>query len=264
MSPQANPPEIGETQRGLIRALARGLRVLRAIRHDAADPASLALVTGVDRTTIYRILHTLEAEGYVVRRPSDHRFMLTREVRKLADGFTEAEWVTQIGAVEIGTLHRAVGWPTNLATFDGERMLVRESTHRFSSLMIHRTMVGERVQMGSSLGMAFAAHVAPELRDIMIGLVASDAGVSPTEAGRRLKTVRKQGHAIVSEALEADIGAIAAPVFHQGVVVAAINIVVPVKLMPTASIVHKLREPLLEAAKSIELGIAAIPDGAVT
>jgi len=252
-------PSQDRAERGVNRALVRGLRVLRAIGDEGADPAALATQTGIERTTIYRILHTLETEGYLARRPSDHRLILTREVQRLADGFTEAHWVTQLGAVEVGALHRKVSWPTNLATFDGEGMLVRESTHRFSSLMTHRSMVGARMSMASSMGLAFAAHMVEASCEAMIGLVARDAGTSLAEAATRLRVIREQGFALVSETIEPNIAAIAVPVFHQDVVVAAINIVVDIRLLPLASMVEALRDPLLRAARNLEGKIAAIP-----
>jgi IclR family mhp operon transcriptional activator len=185
--------------------------------------------------------------------------ILTREVQRLADGFTEAHWVTQIGAVEVGALHRKVGWPTNLATFDGEGMLVRESTHRFSSLMTHRSMVGARMFMASSMGLAFAAHMVEVSYNAMLGLVARDSGTSLAQTATLLRLTRERGYALVSETSEPNIAAIAVPVFHHDVVVAAINIVVDIRLLPLASMVETLRDPLLRAAKNLEAKIAAIP-----
>jgi IclR family transcriptional regulator, mhp operon transcriptional activator len=250
-------------RRGLIRSLDRGLRVLRAIAEVGADPAALAVATSLDRTTIYRILYTLEAGGYLVRNPSDHSFRLTRQVRTLGDGFTDSLWVAQIGARQVCALCREVGWPSTLATFDGEGMLVRESTHRFSGLMPFRTMVGVRLPMASSLGMAFAANTVEAAQPAMLRLLVRDARISESAAVARLAEVRSKGYALAVAALEENISAIAVPVFHRDSVVAAINIVVSASLMSSAAIPLNFLRPLQGAAERLRQALSSLADNEI-
>jgi IclR family mhp operon transcriptional activator len=197
-------------------------------------------------------------KGYLTRNPSDHRYRLTREVRLLGDNFTDSLWVAEIGAPEVGALFREVGWPTNLATFDGRQMLVRESTHRFCSFMTHRTMVGARIHMGTSLGLAFASHTTASAKPAFVKLVALDLGVTQKEARSRLAAIRQSGYAIASEALEKDILAIATPILHNGVAVAAINVVVPAQLVSPTSLKTSIMEALISARRRLERGLAVI------
>lgn len=247
-------------EKGVIRSLDRGLRVLRAIGRHGADPASLAKVTSIDRATIYRILHTLAVKGYLTRNPSDHRYRLTREVRILGDNFTDLLWVAEVGAPEVGTLFREIGWPTNLATFDGDQMYVRESTHRFCSLMTHRTMVGTRIHMATSLGQVFAAYAGATAQPGLVKLIARDGVVTEGEAHNRLQQAQARGYSIAIDALEEDIIAIAMPVIHRGNVIAAMNIVVPANLVPMVTIESDLQVALLASRNRLERALDIMED----
>ena len=80
-----------------VRALERGLALLAALNQAGrSDPASLARLAGVDRTTAYRMLHTLAELGYVARSESDGQFVLTPAVRALSEGLTETDLTARI------------------------------------------------------------------------------------------------------------------------------------------------------------------------
>lgn len=55
-----------------VRALERGLELIVALSELGwATPGELAKYTGIHRTTIYRLLSTLELSGYVHCKPGD-------------------------------------------------------------------------------------------------------------------------------------------------------------------------------------------------
>ena len=71
-----------------IRSFSRGLAVLSALnRHGSATALTLARESGVPRATVYRLLQTLQDEGYVGRRTADDWFHLRLKVRSLSEGF---------------------------------------------------------------------------------------------------------------------------------------------------------------------------------
>ncbi|MDB5958880.1 MAG: transcriptional regulator, partial [Massilia sp.] len=133
-----------------VRGLARGLQVLRALNSfegGRATSQQIAGATGLHRTTVRRLLETLVEEGYVWRSSSDESFRLTLAVRGLSDGFTDAERIATVAPPIMGQLLQRVTWPSDLATPDGDAMIIRETTHRFSPLSFHRAMVGRRLPM---------------------------------------------------------------------------------------------------------------------
>lgn len=133
-----------------VRGLARGLQVLRALNaaeDGRATAQQIAVDTGLHRTTVRRLLETLAEEGYVRRSSSDDSFRLMLGVRWLSDGFTDDELIATVAPPVMGKLLRRVVWPSDLATPDGDAMMIRETTHRFSPLSFHRAMVGRRLPM---------------------------------------------------------------------------------------------------------------------
>src|SRR5258708_13678040 len=107
-------------------------------RTGLARPGEIAAETGIDRTTTYRLLETLEREGFVVR-TSDDYYGLTLAVRQLSEGFTELDHVTRIVSPELAQLFATVLLPTDFATFEQGAMIIRETTHRFSPYSVHRS-----------------------------------------------------------------------------------------------------------------------------
>lgn len=68
---------------GDIRVLHRGLRVLEAVNlHNGARLRDIVRVTGLPKTTSYRILENLRGAGYLRREPGDERYFITLQVRR--------------------------------------------------------------------------------------------------------------------------------------------------------------------------------------
>ncbi len=133
-----------------VRGLTRGLGLLRALNivpNGRATSNQLSQITGLHRTTVRRLLETLIDDGFVRRSESDDSYRLALKVRELSEGFTDSEWISTIAAPVMGELLQKVVWPSDLSTPDGEAMQVRETTHRFSPLSFHRSMVGRRLPM---------------------------------------------------------------------------------------------------------------------
>lgn len=215
-----------------VRALARGLKVLVEInRIGRARPGEIAAETGVDRTTVYRLLDTLEQEGYITR-GSDDYYTLTLDVRRLSDGFSELDHITRVVAPELGRLLPKVLWPTDFATFEQGAMIIRETTHRFSHFSMHRAMIGRsRPVLRSAMGRAVLANVSPAERELMLRMIIKskqpDAGEARDQTYVRalLRETLARGYAASVGLVETHISAIAVPVRSQSHVVGALNLV---------------------------------------
>ena len=68
-------------------------------------------------------------------------------MRALSEGFTDDEWISQVATPVLGELLQQVVWPSDLTTLDGDAMVIRETTHRFSPLSFHRAMVRVRLPL---------------------------------------------------------------------------------------------------------------------
>ena len=118
-----------------VRALERGLDLLLALnRLGRARPGVLARATGIDRTTTYRMLETLDAKGMVIRSETDDSYILSSGVKRLSDGFTVNDRLLRVVAPELGKLLAKVQWPSDFATFSQGSMVIEETTHPFSPM----------------------------------------------------------------------------------------------------------------------------------
>ncbi len=247
-----------------VRSLARGLKILADLnRVGRGIPSEIASATGIDRTTVYRLLDTLVHEGFVSRAATD-RFELTIKVRELSEGFTETDQIAQIVAPELGRLLPKVLWPTDFGTFQQGVMIIRESTHRFSPFSTHRAMIGKsRPVLCSAMGRAVMAAATRTERDMMLRLIVNtrrpDASLArdPNYLHKILKQTRLRGYASSVGLVEPHISAIALPV-RSNRVVGAINLIFYTSAMTPEEAAKRYLSYMKESVATIEAGLAVL------
>ncbi len=264
-----------------VQGLSRGLAILHAINRAQggwASIAELSTTTGLHRTTVRRMLETLQAEGYVRRSASDDSYRLNQKIRQLSDGFTDDEWISEVANPVLGELLQKLVWPSDLCTIDGDSMLVRETTHRFSPLSFHRAMIRQRLPLLlTAAGRAYLAHCGEEERRQLLHLLKADAGSEQAVFLRNealvlqmLERTRAQGYATNDGDWQSQqkIGAVAVPVRHQGQILACINVVFLRKAVSMADAIERYVPELQAAVAKIEARLtdtardpeAALPD----
>ena len=216
-----------------VRSLSRGLALIRELSVSGPSSAQqLARRTGVNRTTCYRLLQTLRQDGFVAFDLKDALFSLTAQVRMLSEGVSSRDLSSQAAVPPMFALLEEVSWPSDLAVFELGSAMIHESTHSFSSLSVHRSMVGRRRSMlRSALGRALLAAASPALRREMLDVTASfvpedaDLARSRTFISQIVSRTRKDGYASSVDETEQGISAIALPIRGAGSVLGSLNIV---------------------------------------
>ncbi|WP_159980574.1 MULTISPECIES: helix-turn-helix domain-containing protein [unclassified Novosphingobium] len=244
-----------------VRALSRGLEVLAELnRCGRATPAQIAKSTGIDRTTTYRLLATLERDGYVGRSPSDDRYVLSPAVRSLSEGFNETDEISGIVARELGILLADVHWPSDFMTFEMGQMIIRETTHRFSPYSIHRAMVGRpRPLLFSAAGRAVLAANPERERNEMLSVAKGTGALSGSQAEIQqmvaylLNDYEKRGYAWSVGGTESHISAIALPVIRGDRVAGGLNIVFFRSALSIDAAVERFLPIMRERVREIEL-----------
>ena len=241
------------------------IRLLPGDRFTENDVADLLKVS---RTPVREALYRLQDEGYVRRSDSDDSYRLTHKIRQLSDGFTDDEWISEIANPVLGELLQKVVWPSDLCTIDGDAMLVRETTHRFSPLSFHRAMIRQRMPMlFTAAGRAYLAHCSDDERRHILQLLAAghDEQASfarqPALVEQMLDKMRRQGYASNEGEWQAQqkIGAIALPIRHQGGILACINVVFLKRALSVADAAQRYLPTLQAAIARIEAQLQASP-----
>ena len=228
-----------------IRALSRGLAVLAALnRHGTATVVTLARETGLSRATVYRIMQTLLDDGYVARGTTEDRFIPRQRVRELAEGFEDEHWISAVAKPALAALTARILWPSDVATLEGTRMVIRDTTHRIAPLSIDHGMVGRRLPMlASTVGLAYLAFAPPAERDALLALLA---------------VTRRRGYGLrQGGAPWPHTGSIGLPIRHEGRVLGCINVIWMARVVRQEEGVRQCLEPLRETAATIEARLAA-------
>lgn len=248
-----------------VRGLTRGLMLLNMLNKldGGASVGLLAELSGLHRTTVRRLLETLQEEGYVRRSPSDDSFRLTIKVRQLSEGFRDEQWISALAAPLLGDLLREVVWPTDVSTLDVDAMVVRETTHRFSRLSFHRAMVGRRLPLlKTASGLTRLAFCPEQDRKELIEMLASRPGDDyqlarePLKLEAILARARKEGYDRTTAAdQEEKIASIAVPLRSEQRVIGCLNLVYMASAMTIEQAAEKHLPALQRVAKQIEEGV---------
>jgi IclR family mhp operon transcriptional activator len=252
-------------ERKLVRGLLRGLDVLRALNDKQVLTAQqISARTRLPRGTVHRLLDTLMEAGYVAHVQESDTYRLTAEVLTLARGFDADALLMDVAAPVMGELGREIIWPTDIATFGHDAMIIRQGTFRSSPLSFFpRSPRGRTARVPillTSPGRAYIAHVADEERDAILRDIArSDQPDAPLATDARqvsslVAEVRRRGYGFRDGGFLPNSRSIAVPIMGEGRPIACLTVVVrgPQSLDEAAA---QYLEPLRRAAATIETGL---------
>jgi IclR family mhp operon transcriptional activator len=246
-----------------MRGAERTLGVLAALnRNNGATVSQLAAATGISRPALYRVLESLCVQGYVSRRVDRDTYELTPLVRSLSDGFQDEDWVRTVATPVIKELQEQVVWPTDLSTFHGNAMYLRETTRSNSPMTIDRVTVGLRLPMlRSASGKAYLAWCpAKEQALILSNLRATghrdDAGAhDPKWVASLIASTRRRGYGERQEEFAERTGAIAIPVQDGERVIACLSITFIASALTPQQAARRHLEQMRAAVARIQEGL---------
>ncbi|MCB1394478.1 MAG: helix-turn-helix domain-containing protein [Rhodobacter sp.] len=149
-----------EPSEGSVRALTRGLDVLRVISiSGGARIAEIAQLAALTRPTVYRLVQTLQAAGYVSVSAGTGIVRVTRLAATLSAGATDEAALAQAAVPLFAHYAARLVWPLDVSVRDGDSMVILETTHAQSPLSVDRGMAGSRLPiLRSSAGRCYLAH----------------------------------------------------------------------------------------------------------
>ncbi|RIK95344.1 MAG: transcriptional regulator [Proteobacteria bacterium] len=216
-----------------INALTRGLEVLKAINElGQASVGDIYRLTNLPKPTIVRILETLLASGYIAQSADDDAYWPAAKVLRLSSGFIEAREITRVVAPHIDSFRAKVTWPSDIAIFNDNEMVIINTSRKPGTLSVNRT-VGSRVPLLlTALGRAYCAFIPEAARNRIIASIAK-GNYPDSRIARRPKTLedifrqaRRRGYAVSDCENTQTIRAIGVPILRQGIAVGAFNIMV--------------------------------------
>ncbi|MEX0427371.1 IclR family transcriptional regulator [Nocardioides sp. DS6] len=225
--------ENGTDSRG-IAALKNGIAVLRAfsVEEPLLGVSEIAAKIGLHKSTVSRILSTLEAEDLVERDEASKRFRLGLGIIGMAGPLLADLDVRRVAYPYLGDLSRRVGETVALMVWDGSEAVCVEQVPSRRQVK-HTTPLGTRYNdAASSSVQVFLAHFdAVAVRRLLTAGAIELSGVSEATleayAGR-LRDVVERGYAInYGETSLEEVGVAAPVVDHRGDAVAAVLVSAP-------------------------------------
>ena len=217
-----------------VRSIGRGLEVLAAVGQNPGAPiARLSSLTGIHRTTVYRLLETLENLGYVRRQVCDDSYFVTHKALNLASTCTSDTPILDAASHYLRELIDEVDWPASVAMMDGRSMTIRDTTHGRSRIFVHDASIGTRMPvLTSASGRSYLAFCDRDQRaEIIEALARSELperrlAQDTAYLDRVLGEASDKGYAVSIGESRSWLTCLAVPLLRNGSAVASVNMVV--------------------------------------
>jgi len=210
----------------------RAALLLRRIAEgdSVANMSRTARELGINRTTLIRLLHTLESERFIEQRPEGQGWRIGIGLIGLTAQAFFSEDLVQISVPVLTRLAENLNLSAHLGVLDGLEVVYlvrRVPNHAFASNIRN----GSRLPAhAANMGRIILAHLPPERVDrlytgAMLKAVTPHTAVTLSQLHAQLETDRAAGLAWSDGNYEADIGSVAAAIFDAtDAPVAALNV----------------------------------------
>ena len=248
-----------QDDRYAVPALRRGLAILRSFERDrpVLSMVELARINGLPRATAFRLVHTLEAMGFLVREPVGQGYRLGPAVLSLGFGYLAGLELPDIARPVLERLRDTIGASAHLAVRDRVEIVYLVQVSGQSALTSN-IGVGSRLPAhGSTMGRALLL----DLDDQALAALFADAPLAAmTEQtprtlealSRILAEDRKRGYVASRSFYERGVASLAAPVRDAaGTTVAAVSMVASEHAVDAEAMDGAVKDQVLEAAAEI-------------
>lgn len=245
----------------VVPGLERGLRILAEFspREPVLGAPELSKRLGIPRTTVFRLLQTLESLGFLERADKDRNYRLGVAVLRLGFEYLSSLELTDLGLPVIESLRDATGFTAHIVIRDGRDVVfvakAQNAGNTFGSVRVnvgtrlpaHATTHGHVLMGDLSLAQLRALYperalervtkATPETVDALFDVIRDDA---------------RRGYGIGNSAFERDISVVTAPVRNEASrIVAVVTVTVPRPEIDAALVAEGLVEKVVRAAAEL-------------
>jgi IclR family transcriptional regulator, KDG regulon repressor len=243
---------VSEMEKPTVRAAERALDILLCF----AGESQLGLMeivsrTGLNKSTVFRLLATLEKKGFVRRDPQTEKYQLGFRIWELAASLSHSDDPAVLFLPEMERLRDELDETVSLYIRDGlERIRVQAVESRQAIRRV--APIGARMPL--SVGASSKVLVAFGGAELMEQVLADPewpASVDKEVYRQQLARIRGDGYAISVEEREAGTAAVAVPVFsRRGRLIAALAVSGPVSRMNVKKMIQFVPR-LIQAAQQM-------------
>ncbi len=253
-------PRTGSPATRHLAAVTRATAVLDELGAAGRDLGTneLARATGINASTVSRLLATLTAAGYAEHVAATGRYRLGPRVIQLAQGVLARLDVRQIARPLLEELVEQTGETATLSLPSEHDAITADFVPGSASVISvarvgrpsipHCTAVGKVMLAYGPLGMTALELPLPRLTPATI--------TDPEQLAAELETVRRSGYAIAAGERESDLNAVAAPIFDARGLAAIVGLQGPAARLARPRMAE-VAQPLLAAAARASASMGA-------
>jgi len=255
-----------------VNAALRVLEVLASVNRlrGRATVSEIHQQTGINKATIVRMLETLTHAEYVMRNEDEKTYGVTGKTLMLSAAFDRHRLLSGLIGPRLHEFSDTNGWPSDVALFDNDAMLVIESSRRGGPLCFNRAPGHRFPALGGSLGLTYLAYCTAEEREGIVRQAAkdpapwNDVARNPAELNTLLSGIRQNGYATMTPSYSTleyknRISSIGVPIVSGDTLHASINVLYLRNVLDEDTARDSLLEPLQKLAAQISADIDQLP-----
>jgi IclR family pca regulon transcriptional regulator len=258
--------ERSDLERYRIASLGKGLQVLRQIAAapNAVAATELASSAGIPLATVYRLVATLELEGYLTRTDGG---LYRPALSNLELGFASLRASGLVGVASdlIRDLSVRTGETANLGVLQRDQVIYLVRVQNTDLVTAHITVGSTLPAVSTSIGKLLLAQLADNDLEACLNR-SSFSGTGPNAVKSlaalklELERIRQAGWALQNEEVAKGLRSVAAPVRDaNGKVVAGVNVAVPAADHPLESVITSLLPEVLATGARISRLLGYVP-----
>ena len=246
-------------EKDYIKSLEKGLNIISLLsrRGSPVKLEELVKISGVRKTSCFRILQTLTRSGFAVKDPVTCGYFIGPKMISIGMTALGSSGIRELALPFMKEIRKKTGTTVNLGILSGHDVIFVERLQ--SAHIVEANLhVGSRLPVHlSSMGKAILAYL-PEaeleavLKQICLEKKTEKTITSIAALKRELREIRKKGFALNDEELETGLFAIAVPLLnHAGIAVASMNISFPLMRHSRKEAMEVFCPMVLDAGKEI-------------
>jgi IclR family acetate operon transcriptional repressor len=250
--------------RNKVQSLDRALEILKLLGSEPEMRVTdLARRLEVHKSTVFRLLATLQEHGLVEQNPSTERYRLGYGLVRLAGSVVAELDLARTARGVLEQLALRTGETVNLAILQGDQV-VNIDQIAAPNLVVNVNWVGKQTPLhATSNGKVLLARLPEDERRRLLSRalprLTPRTITDPRILEKQLRRVVEEGYAFTLEELEVGLNAVAAPVFAaDGRVLAAVSVAGPAYRV-TPQRLTELGEMTKDAGEAISRRLGYIP-----
>ncbi len=261
-----------ERSRRTLSSVTNAARLLKQFSSNQRDLGVTELATrlGLGKSTVHRLLATLESERLVEQDPVSGRYRLGLAVFELGTAASSPTDLHQAVLLPMSMLRVRTGETVQMAVLDGREVVYIERLESPNTLRLFLAVGARNDAHSTGTGKCLLAYLDDQALDRILDGWQLPAKTEATitdvrELRRELRSVRRQGYAINAHESEPGVVSVGAPIRGRtGAAVAAISVAGPAPRMDPRrdELIHLVVEAAAVASKRLTFSYPGEEDAA--